>query len=111
MSTFDPEVACRGHDKLNDQVLIWKPEWADDYRQHTDDFGDGVIEWDDLLLDGWSRCRMKFASPTRAELVPAAPEWFQESQCASPMEDSYESSRCRNVSAHHLLACSRATSG
>jgi hypothetical protein len=30
MSTFDPDVACRVHDKVNEQVLIWKPEWADE---------------------------------------------------------------------------------
>jgi hypothetical protein len=83
MSTFDPEVACRVHDKLNDQVLIWKPEWADDYRQHADDFGDGVIEWDGLLLDAAPRCIMNFAPDARraracgGRMVPS-------SQCASP---------------------------
>jgi hypothetical protein len=54
MSTFDPDVACRVHDRLNEKVFDWKPEWADDYRQHADQFDDGVIEWDGLLLDGWS---------------------------------------------------------
>jgi hypothetical protein len=54
MSTFNPDVACCVHDKLNEKVFYWKPEWAADYRQHADDFGDGFIEWDGLLLDGWS---------------------------------------------------------
>jgi hypothetical protein len=54
MRTFDPEAACRVHDKLNEQVLIWKPEWADDYRQHAREHDDGVINWNGLLLDGWS---------------------------------------------------------
>jgi hypothetical protein len=54
MSTFDPDVACRVHDRLNEQVLIWKPEWADDYRQYAREHDVGVISWGGLLLDGWS---------------------------------------------------------
>jgi hypothetical protein len=47
-------VSCRVHDRLNEQVLIWKPEWAGDYRRWAEEFDDGIIEWDGLLLDGWS---------------------------------------------------------
>ena len=54
MSTFDPDVACRVHDKLNEQVLTWKPEWAASYRQHAREHDAGAISWDGLLLDGWS---------------------------------------------------------
>jgi hypothetical protein len=42
------------HDRLNDQVIAWKPErHGRDYRAGHRDFGGGVIEWDGLLLDGW----------------------------------------------------------
>jgi len=51
MSTFDPDVACRVHDRLNEKIINWRPEWAANYRQYADE---GVIEWDGLLLDGWS---------------------------------------------------------
>jgi hypothetical protein len=53
MSTFDPDVACRVHDKLNERILNWRAEWAANYWQYADDFADGVIGWDGLLLDGW----------------------------------------------------------
>jgi hypothetical protein len=54
MTTFNPDVACRVHDKLNERILTWKQEWADDYRRWAEEFDDGIIEWDGLLLDGWS---------------------------------------------------------
>ena len=59
MSTFNPDVPCRVHDKLNDKILNWRPEWAANYRQYADDFGDGVIEWiEDVRIEsnrgqGW----------------------------------------------------------
>ena len=55
MSTFDPAVPCRVHDQLNDSMLDWKPEWAEDYRKYgvESERGRGVISWDGLLLDGW----------------------------------------------------------
>ena len=49
-----PGRGLRVHDKLNEKVFGWKPEWAANYRQYADQFDDGVIEWDGLLLDGWS---------------------------------------------------------
>ena len=54
MSIFDPDVVCRVPDKLNEQVLVWKPEWAANYRQHAREHDAGVIHWDGLLLDGGS---------------------------------------------------------
>jgi len=54
MSTFNPEVACRVHDALNKQVLDWQPAWAADYRRYASEHDTGVINWDGLLLDGWS---------------------------------------------------------
>ena len=54
MNTFDPETPCRVHDKLNDQVIDWKTQWASLYREHGVMQDEGVIAWDGLLLDGWS---------------------------------------------------------
>ena len=54
MDTFERDAPCRVHDKLNDKVIDRNPEWAANYRQYADRFDDGVIEWDGLLLDGWS---------------------------------------------------------
>ena len=53
ISTFNPEQRCRVHDRLNDQVLDWKPEWASHYREYAAKHDEGVISWDGLLLDGW----------------------------------------------------------
>jgi hypothetical protein len=54
MSEFDPSKPALVHDKLNDQVIDWRPErHGADYKAGHRDFGDGVIEWDGLLLDGW----------------------------------------------------------
>ena len=52
MRTFDPGVSCGVHDRLNDFVLDWKPEWAAHYRRWAKEHDIGVIEWDGLLLDG-----------------------------------------------------------
>ncbi|MHC2283563.1 hypothetical protein ACVME8_010206 [Bradyrhizobium diazoefficiens] len=55
MSTFNPKCPCMVHDRLNDQTIAWKPEWADDYRQYGEPYDTpDVISWDGLLLDGWS---------------------------------------------------------
>ena len=55
MAEFDPAVPALVHDKLNDQVIDRQPErHGRDFVQHGHrDFGDGVVEWDGLLLDGW----------------------------------------------------------
>ena len=54
MSTFNPDVACRVHDKLNDTFFDWKPEWAAKYREYAHEHDEGVINWEGLLLDGWA---------------------------------------------------------
>lgn len=53
METFNPEMPCRVHDGLNDQLIEWKTQWADLYREHGVKQDEGVIAWDGLLLDGW----------------------------------------------------------
>ena len=54
MSEFDPTRASMVHDSLNDKTFAWKPEWAESYREYANNHAPGVIEWDGLLLDGWS---------------------------------------------------------
>ena len=56
MLAFDPsKPGQQVHDKLNDQVIEWQPErHGKDYQAGHRDLGAGVVEWDGLLLDGWS---------------------------------------------------------
>ncbi len=55
MNTFDPTKSCKVHDQLNDCSVDWKPEWADDYSKHaTSSFGESIVAWDGLILDGWA---------------------------------------------------------
>ena len=30
MTTFDPDVPCKVHDRLNDRTLDWRTRWAQD---------------------------------------------------------------------------------
>jgi len=53
MNTFNPEIPCRVHDQLNDQIIEWQAQWAPLYRDHAVLYDEGVIVWDGLLLDGW----------------------------------------------------------
>ena len=53
MSTFNPEVACRVHDGLNDDFIDWGPTWAASYREYSSEQGAGIMLWDGALLDGW----------------------------------------------------------
>jgi hypothetical protein len=54
MSEFDPSKPALVHDKLNDQTIDWEPErHGTDYKAGHRGLGDGVVEWDGLLLDGW----------------------------------------------------------
>src|ERR1700761_8814000 len=48
MKTFNPEVACRVHDGLNDDTFDWQPEWAAHYREYSFDHTEGVVNWDGL---------------------------------------------------------------
>lgn len=52
--TFYPDVPCRVHYGLNDQIIEWSPQWASMYRQHMSKWDEGVIAWDGLLFDGWA---------------------------------------------------------
>ncbi len=54
MDTFDPDMPCRVHDGLNDQIIEWSPRWASMYREHASKWNEGIIAWDGLLLDGWA---------------------------------------------------------
>src|SRR5581483_1211030 len=54
MSTFNPDIRCRVHDRLNDRLIDWQTVWAPHYRMRAVLLNDdGVIEWDGSLLDGW----------------------------------------------------------
>ena len=53
MSTFDPDKPAYLHDRLNEEVLEWRPEDAQRWREHAVPHVEGVITWDGLLIDGW----------------------------------------------------------
>ena len=56
ISEFHPDKPGQlVHDQLNDRVIEWDRErHGRDWRQDGHrDFGNGIIEWDGLLLDGW----------------------------------------------------------
>ena len=53
MSTFDPNVPCRIHDRVNDKMFDWRTRNADRYRQYAKLDRDGLVWFDGLILDGW----------------------------------------------------------
>jgi hypothetical protein len=54
MRSFDPHRFCTVHDAVHNRLLTWQPVWAPHFLECADDLPDGVVEWDGLLLDGWS---------------------------------------------------------
>jgi hypothetical protein len=54
MATFDPDVPCKVHDRLNDRTFDWHTGWADTYRRHARSGTDGHVYFDGLILDGWA---------------------------------------------------------
>jgi hypothetical protein len=74
MQTFDPDVACRVHEGLNDKAHDWQPEWADSYRQYASEHDTGVIGWDGRLVDGWGPPCSHARKPI--EIPPAAARAF-----------------------------------
>jgi hypothetical protein len=53
MSEFDPTQRAFVHDKFNNTVLDWRPEWAVHYREYGIFGPDGKVLWDGRILDGW----------------------------------------------------------
>jgi hypothetical protein len=54
MSEFDPSKPALVHDQLNDDTFEWMPErHCADYERYAGPWGNGIINWDGLLLDGW----------------------------------------------------------
>jgi hypothetical protein len=51
MRTFDPTKPAMVHDQLNDETFEWQPER---FHSMSSPHGDDMIEWDGLLLDGWT---------------------------------------------------------
>ena len=61
MSAFDPSRAALLHDNLQDQVLVWSPDRAEDWRCNARPDDDGV-HWNGYVFDAWST---EFARPAR----------------------------------------------
>ena len=53
MADFDPDKPSLVYDQMNDDLFEWQPEWADSYRQYATDIGDGIMNWDGLVLVAW----------------------------------------------------------
>ena len=54
ISTFDPTQPALLHDRRNDKIIPWTGEDADRWNQEAREHGEGVIEWDGHLIDGWA---------------------------------------------------------
>ena len=57
MSTFDPNLPCRVHDRLNDRTFSWHTRKAATYRQYArlgSENGQDIVYFDGLTLDGWT---------------------------------------------------------
>jgi hypothetical protein len=52
MTTFDPSKAALLHESLNDDVMGWDPERADDWRRTSDSHPEGV-HWNGYIFDAW----------------------------------------------------------
>jgi hypothetical protein len=53
MTEFDPAQPALVHDRVNDQMMEWSPDWRDNYRKYARPDAPGVVAFDGLLLDGW----------------------------------------------------------
>jgi hypothetical protein len=53
MAEFDPEQPALVHDRANDLIFEWSPEWRENYKQYAKLHEPGVVAFDGLLLDGW----------------------------------------------------------
>lgn len=54
MRDFDPSRPAMVHDRLEGRTFEWSPDWLDEYRNYATEHGPGVIEFDGVLLDGWT---------------------------------------------------------
>jgi len=52
MLTFEPNMPADVHDQRSNEVVHWKPEWAETWHECRY-YVQGVVEWKGLLLDGW----------------------------------------------------------
>lgn len=53
MSRFDPSKPCLVHDRSG-RSITWSPDWAPTYCRYAREQADGLIDFDGLVLDGWS---------------------------------------------------------
>jgi len=55
MNDFDPDKVAKVHDQNSDGWFVWDPatHGRDWHKGGFSNFGDGIVEWGDLLLDGW----------------------------------------------------------
>ena len=59
MHAFDPSKPAIMRAHLDGTTFEWHPElWADQFEPRASEWGDGIVNWDGLLLDGW-RPRLK----------------------------------------------------
>ncbi len=52
MGTFDPSTAAYLHESLNDHVVVWNPECADDWHKTATPHDEGV-DWNGCIFDAW----------------------------------------------------------
>jgi hypothetical protein len=53
MTEFDPAQPAVVHDRVNDKMIKWSPDWREGYEKYARPDAPGVVAFDGLLLDGW----------------------------------------------------------
>jgi hypothetical protein len=54
MSEFDPSEPAVLHDATNDKMIAWTGELAAEWQKWASPFEEGVMNWDGVLIDGWT---------------------------------------------------------
>jgi hypothetical protein len=54
MSQFDPSKPCIVHDRAEGMTIAWSPDWAPAYSRYAREYAGGLIDFDGLVLDGWT---------------------------------------------------------
>lgn len=57
MRDFDPSRPAIVRDRLAGRAFEWSPEWLDEYQNYATQYAPGVIEFDGVLLDGWTEVK------------------------------------------------------
>jgi hypothetical protein len=63
MTTFDPSKVALLHESVNDEVIEWNPERADEWHRATHPHRESV-HWNGLIFDAWSEVQPGAVHPS-----------------------------------------------